>query len=70
MAKYLLLKRSRGAPAPVTDVPMDQSTREEIGAHRQHMHHFARPLLGLGELAHSQALARRGCWSVTTARGV
>jgi hypothetical protein len=26
MAKYLLLKHYRGAPAPVNDVPMDQWT--------------------------------------------
>ena len=35
MAKYLLLKHYRGAPAPVNDVPMDQWTQEEISAHIQ-----------------------------------
>ena len=29
MAKYLLLKHYRGAPAPVNDVPMDRSAPEE-----------------------------------------
>jgi hypothetical protein len=28
MAKYLLLKHYRGAPAPVNDVPMDRWTEE------------------------------------------
>ena len=35
MAKYLLLKHYRGAPAPVNDVPMDQWSPEEISAHIQ-----------------------------------
>ena len=35
MAKYLLLKHYRGAPASVNDVPMDQWTPEEISAHVQ-----------------------------------
>jgi hypothetical protein len=30
MAKYLLLKHYRGAPAPVNDVPMDRWTAEEL----------------------------------------
>ena len=30
MAKYLLLKHYRGAPAAVNDVPMDQWTPEEV----------------------------------------
>lgn len=33
MAKYLLLKHYRGAPASVNDVPMNQWTPEEISAH-------------------------------------
>lgn len=33
MAKYLLLKYYRGAPAAVNDVPMDRWTPEEISAH-------------------------------------
>ena len=32
MAKYLLLKHYRGAPAPANDVPMDQWTPDEITA--------------------------------------
>jgi hypothetical protein len=32
MAKYLLLKRHRGASAPVNDVPMDQWAPEEVMA--------------------------------------
>ena len=30
MAKYLLLKHYRGAPAPDNDVPMDQWTPDEL----------------------------------------
>ena len=37
MAKFLLLKHYRGAPAPLNDVPMDQWTPEEISAHVQYM---------------------------------
>ena len=32
MAKYLLLKHYRGAPAPVNDIPMDQWTPDEVDA--------------------------------------
>jgi hypothetical protein len=32
MAKYLLLKHYRGAPAAVHDVPIDQWTPEEVSA--------------------------------------
>ena len=35
MAKYLLLKHYRGAPAPVNDVPMDRWTPEEIAERRR-----------------------------------
>ena len=31
MAKFLLLKHYRGAPAPVNDIPMDQWTPDEVG---------------------------------------
>src|SRR5947207_13819126 len=41
MAKYLLLKHYRGAPAPINDVPMDQWTPEELAAHVQSMQDFA-----------------------------
>ncbi len=33
MAKYLLLKHYRGAPAPLNDIPMDQWTPDEVEAH-------------------------------------
>ncbi len=48
MAKYLLLKHYRGAPAPVNDVPMDQWTPEEISAHVQYMQDWAARLEGTG----------------------
>ncbi|HSK91174.1 MAG TPA: YciI family protein [Euzebyales bacterium] len=46
MAKYLLLKHYRGAPAAVNDVPMDQWTPEEVSAHVQYTHDFAARLEG------------------------
>ena len=49
MAKYLLLKHYRGAPAAVNDVPMDQWTPEELSAHLQYMQDFADRLEGTGE---------------------
>src|SRR5918994_1135188 len=51
MAKYLLLKHYRGAPAAVNDVPMDQWTPEEFSAHIQYMRDFANRLEGTGELS-------------------
>src|SRR5258707_14084073 len=60
MAKYLLLKHYRGAPASVNDVPMDQWTPEEISAHVQYMNDFAARLEGTGEYVDRQALAPEG----------
>ena len=60
MAKYLLLKHYRGAPASVNDVPMDQWTPEEIAAHCQYMEDFAARLEGTGEFVDSQALSPEG----------
>ena len=60
MAKYLLLKHYRGAPAPVNDVPMDQWTPEEISAHMQYMSDFATRLEETGEFVDGQALAPEG----------
>src|SRR5437667_118901 len=41
MAKYLLLKHYRGAPAAVNNVPMDQWSPDEAEAHIQFMNDFA-----------------------------
>src|SRR3954469_14335295 len=60
MAKYLLLKHYRGAPAPVNDVPMDQWTPEELSAHLQYMRDFAARLEGTGEFVDEQALSPEG----------
>ena len=60
MAKYLLLKHYRGAPASVNDVPMDQWTPEEISAHVQYMNDFAARLESTGEFVDSQALSPEG----------
>ena len=38
MAKYLLLKHYRGAPAPINDVAMDRWSPDEVDAHVQFMH--------------------------------
>jgi len=60
MAKYLLLKHYRGAPASVNDVPMDQWTPGEISAHVQYMDDWAARLEGTGEFVEGQALAPEG----------
>ncbi|WP_433349333.1 YciI family protein [Micromonospora sp. CA-111912] len=60
MAKYLLLKHYRGAPAAVNDVPMDRWTPEEISAHMQYMSDFAARLEETGEFVDGQALAPEG----------
>ena len=62
MAKYLLLKHYRGAPAPVNDVPMDQWTPDEVEAHIQFMSDFAARLEGTGEFVDGQALSPDGVW--------
>ncbi|MDQ0994412.1 hypothetical protein QFZ74_005640 [Streptomyces sp. V3I7] len=62
MAKYLLLKHYRGAPAAVNDVPMDQWTPEEISAHVRYMNDFAARLERTGEFVDGQALAPEGEW--------
>ena len=60
MAKYLLLKHYRGAPAPVNDVPMDRWTPEELTAHMQYMEDFAARLEASGEFVDSQSLSPLG----------
>ncbi|MFI0242189.1 YciI family protein [Streptomyces sp. NPDC016845] len=60
MAKYLLLKHYRGAPAPVNDVPMDQWAPEEVTAHVRYMNEFAARLEKTGELVESRALLPEG----------
>ena len=62
MAKYLLLKHYRGAPAAVNDVPMDRWTPEEISAHLRYMEDFAARLEQIGEFVGGQALAPDGLW--------
>ena len=62
MAKYLLLKHYRGAPAPVNDVPMDQWTPDEVEAHIRFMSDFAGRLESSGEFIDAQALSPEGVW--------
>ncbi len=62
MAKYLLLKHYRGAPAPVNNVPMDQWKPDEVEAHIQFMNDFATRLESTGEFIDGQALSPDGMW--------
>ena len=63
MAKYLLLKHYRGAPAPVNDVPMDQWRPDEVEAHIRFMNDFAARLESSGEFIDGQALSPDGVWA-------
>src|SRR6188474_1634919 len=56
MAKYLLLKHYRGAPAAVNNVPMDQWKPDEVEAHIQFMNDFAAKLERDGEFAETKDL--------------
>jgi hypothetical protein len=60
MAKYLLLKHYRGAPASVNDVPMDQWAPEEVSAHIKYMADFAARLERTGEFVDERALSPEG----------
>ncbi|CAA9321342.1 MAG: FIG01129337: hypothetical protein [uncultured Friedmanniella sp.] len=62
MAKYLLLKHYRGAPAAVNDVSMDHWSPDEVTAHIQYMNDFAATLEEAGEYVDGQALAPDGMW--------
>jgi hypothetical protein len=62
MAKYLLLKHYRGAPAAANDVSMDQWTPDEVSAHVQYMNDFAKRLQETGEFVDGQALSPDGMW--------
>jgi hypothetical protein len=57
MAKYLLLKHYRGAPAPVNCVPMDQWKPDEVEAHIRFMNDFAARLEASGEFVDAQGLS-------------
>jgi hypothetical protein len=60
MAKYLLLKHYRGAPAPLNNVPMDQWAPEEVSAHIKFMQDFAARLEQTGEFVDAQAVSPEG----------
>jgi len=62
MAKYLLLKHYRGAPAAVNDVSMDHWTPDEVTAHIQYMNDFADRRREAGEFVGENALAPEGMW--------
>jgi hypothetical protein len=62
MAKYLLLKHYRGAPAPVNNIPMDRWQPAEVEAHIKYMNDFAARLESSGEFVDGQALSPDGVW--------
>src|SRR5438067_13904307 len=62
MAKYLLLKQYRGAPAPENNIPMDQWTPDEMEAHFQFMRDFADRLQSTGEFVDAQAVSPESVW--------
>jgi len=62
MAKYLMLKHYRGAPAARNDVMMDRWTPEEVTAHIQYMNDFADRLRESGEFVGENALSPEGLW--------
>ena len=62
MAKYLMLKHYRGAPAAVENVPMDQWTPQEVDDHIRFMQEFAARLEGTGELVDASAVSPDGMW--------
>src|SRR5438067_13745224 len=69
MAKYLLLKHYRGAPAAVNDVPMDQWRPDEVEAHIRFMNDFAARLESPASSSTDRRWRRTACGSATTARG-
>ncbi|MEC3917279.1 YciI family protein [Nocardia sp. CDC160] len=60
MAKYLMLKHYRGAPASANDIPMDQWTPDEVSAHIKYMQDFANRLVETGEFVDELALTPQG----------
>lgn len=62
MAKYVMLKHYRGAPAPTVDISAGNWTEAEWGAHLAYMDDFAAKLTGTGEYVDSQALRPEGEW--------
>ena len=62
MAKYLLLKHYRGAPAPPNNVPWEQWAPGEWDAHVKYMGDFAAKLEHNGEFVAEQALTADGMW--------
>ena len=62
MAKYLLLKHYRGAPAPSTTCRWTSGRPDEIDAHIQYMDDFAARLEETGEYVDGQALSPEGTW--------
>lgn len=68
MAKYLLLKHYRGAPAPKNDVPMDRWAPEEVTAHIRFMQDLAEDLKRSGSSSTPRHSLPRAPSSATTAR--
>ena len=62
MAKYLLLKHYRGAPAAVNNIPFTEWTPEEFDVHVRYMQDFAEKLKETGEFVSGEAVAPDGMW--------
>lgn len=62
MAKYLMLKHYRGAPAPENDVPMDEWEPAEVLDHVRYMEALADRLRESGELVEGRELSPRGAF--------
>lgn len=62
MPKYLFLKHYRGGKTPLNDVPSDQWSEAEWGAHVAYMDDFANRLRESGEFVASAALGMEGEW--------
>ncbi|WP_370249880.1 YciI family protein [Nocardioides sp.] len=69
MAKYLLLKHYRGAPAPSNDVEMQHWSPQEVEDHMAYMRDFAARLQASGEFVDAQALAPTGAWVASGGEG-
>ena len=65
MAKYLMLKHYRGAPASLNDIPMDQWTPQEFSAHIKYMADFAARLELTAASSGSARPATRAATSVS-----